>query len=354
MKLKIKNKIENIFDEKHINRSLIIAEVSANHNKDIRNVIKIINQASKIGIDAIKVQLYKPEEITINSNKKDFRLKKGNSWSQYKTLYELYQKGSTPYNWYPRLAKLCAKKNIIFFSSVFDLATVDFLELNNCPIYKIASPEITDIPLIERVAKTKKPVFISTGLANKNDINLAISTLKKNNCKKIVLVKCTTAYPAPLDEININTMKDFKNTFKVNVGFSDHTKENIASIVAVASGARVIEKHIVLNKKIKTLDGFFSQDLGQFKKFVTQIREAETCMGSINYEVSKSSKNNLNGRKSLYVFENIKKNELFSLKNIKAVRPSFGLHPKKLKKFLNKKSKINFKAGDRLSIKGLK
>lgn len=349
MNLKIKKKIRKIFKKKNT-RTLIVAEVSANHNKNIGNVIKIINQANKIGIDAVKVQLYRPEEITIDSNKADFRLKKNNSWSNYKTLYDLYKKGSMPYDWYPKLAKLCLKKNIIFFSSVFDLKTVDFLEKHNCPIYKIASPEITDIPLIEKVAKTQKPVFISTGLANKNDINLAIKTLKKNNCKKIVLMKCTSAYPAPLDEINIRTMQDFKRNFGVNIGFSDHTDGEVASVVAVAFGARVIEKHIVIDKKVRTLDSFFSQDLSQFKKFIKKIREAESCIGSVDYNISASSRKNFNGRKSLYVVKDIKKGQIFDLNNIKSIRPSFGLHPMYLNKVLGKKSKACLKKGDRLKL----
>jgi sialic acid synthase SpsE len=255
-----------------------------------------------------------------------------------------------PYDWYPKLAKLCLKKNIIFFSSVFDLKTVDFLEKHNCPIYKIASPEITDIPLIEKVAKTQKPVFISTGLANKNDINLAIKTLKKNNCKKIVLMKCTSAYPAPLDEINIKTMQDFKRIFGVNIGFSDHTDGEVASVVAVAFGARVIEKHIVIDKKVRTLDSFFSQDLSQFKKFIKKIREAESCIGSVDYNISTSSRKNFNGRKSLYAVKDIKKGQIFDLNNIKSIRPSFGLHPMYLNKILGKKSKASLKKGDRLKL----
>ena len=332
----------------------IIAEISANHNKKISNIIKIINKAKKIGIDALKVQMYKPGEITLNSNKNDFKVKKGNSWSKYQNLFNLYSKGSMPFEWYPKLAKICKKKNIIFFSSVFDLNTVDFLKKNNCPIYKIASPEITDIPLLQKVAKTKKPVFVSTGLAKKNDIELALKTLKNNNCKKIVLMKCTSAYPAPNNEINLKTMLDFKKKFNVTIGYSDHTKSNVAGITSAVLGARVIEKHITPNKKMNTLDNFFSRDLLQFKNFVDQIREAEDCLGVVNYNISKSSKKNMIGRKSLYVSKDISKNELFSYKNIKSVRPSLGLHPKYLEEFLNKKSKLNLKFGDRLTFKGLK
>ncbi len=352
MNLILRKKINNIF--KSGKRSFIVAELSANHNKKISNIIKIINNSKKIGLDAIKVQMYKPEEITLNSSRKDFRVQKGNTWSNYQTLFNLYTKGSMPFEWYKKLAKICKKKKIIFFSSVFDLNTVDFLEKNNCPIYKIASPEITDIPLLQKVAKTKKPVFISTGLAKKKDIELALKTLKKNNCKKIVLMKCTSAYPAPRNEINLNTMLDFKKKFNVTIGYSDHTKNNVAGIASAVLGARVIEKHIMLNKKMNTLDSFFSQDLLQFKHFVEQIREAEDCLGTINYNISESSKKNMLGRKSLYAIKDINKNEVFTYENVKSIRPSLGLHPKYLEKILNKKSRLNFKYGDRLTLKGLK
>ena len=289
MNHQLKKKINELFRSNN-RKCLIVAEISANHDKNINNVIKVINNAKKMGIDAIKVQLYKPDKITLNSNKKDFRIKKNNTWAGYNNLYNLYKKGSTPYHWYPKLSKLCDKKKIIFFSSVFDLDTVDFLETHNCPIYKIASPEITDIPLLEKVAKTKKPIFISSGLADKRDIDLAIKTLKKNKCKKIVLMKCTSAYPAPINEINLKTIKDFKRLFKINVGFSDHTIGNVAAIVAVTSGAKVIEKHIKINKNIKTLDNFFSQDLNNFGKFVKEIRDAESCYGDIDYKISNLQK----------------------------------------------------------------
>ncbi len=352
MKTLFKNKINNIF--KLNSKCFIVAEISANHNKKINNVIKIINFAKKIGIDAIKIQLYKPDEITINSDKKDFLVKKNNSWSDYRTLFNLYSKGSTPYEWFPKLLRICAKNKIILFSSVFDLNTVDFLQKNKCPIYKIASPEITDIPLLEKVAKTKKPVFLSTGLASKKDIELAIKTLKKNKCEKIVLMKCTSAYPAPIEEINLKTMIDFKKKFKVDIGFSDHTTSNTAGAAAVTLGAKVIEKHITANKKIKSLDSFFSHDLKQFKNYVIDIRNAEKCLGNVDYNISLSSKKNLSGRKSLYVYKNINKNEYFTYKNIKSVRPSYGLHPKFFKKFINRKSKVNLKVGDRLRLKYIK
>ena len=346
----LKKKISDLFKNKFNYNPLVVAEISANHNKNIKKIIKIINNSKNIGIDAIKIQLYKPEEITLNVDSPDFEIKKNNSWSRNKSFYNLYKKGSTPYEWYPKLSKLCKKKKILFFASVFDLKTVDFLEKHKCPIYKIASPEITDLPLIKKVARTKKPVFISTGLANKKDIQEALKVLKENNCRRIILMKCTSSYPAPLEEINLKTMQQYEKTFNVKVGYSDHTLNNSASMAATALGARVIEKHIVLNDKIKSLDSFFSMNLNNFKIFVKNIREVGKCIGSISYKISKSSKKNLNGRKSLYVSEDIKKGDIFSIKNIKSVRPSYGLHPKYLYRFVGKKSKKNLKKGERLKI----
>jgi len=350
----VKKKINNIFKKNFDYDPFIVAEISANHNKKIQNVINIINQSKKIGIDAIKLQLYKPDEITLNINRSDFKIKDNNTWSKNKSFFKLYKKGSTPYEWFSKLKKICEKNKIILFASVFDLKTVDYLEKNKCPMYKVASPEITDIPLIEKIAKTNKPVLISTGLAEKKDIELAVKTLKKNKCKRILIMKCTSSYPAPINEVNLKTMQDYQKKFKVKIGFSDHTLGNVASMAATALGARVIEKHIILNKKLKSLDSFFSMDLKNFKKFVKNIRETSQALGKIDYKISKSSKKNLTGRKSLYVSKYVKKGDLFSENNIKSIRPSFGLHPKYYKKFLGKKSKKNLKKGDRLSFNLIK
>ncbi len=349
-----KNKISNLFKKKYKYNPLIVAEVSANHNKNINNVIKIIKSAKKIGVDAIKIQLYKPDEITLNVKSPDFNIKKSNTWGKKKSYYNLYKKGATPYNWYSKLKNICDKNKIILFSSVFDLKTVDFLEKNKCPIYKIASPEITDLPLISKVAKTRKPIFISTGLASKKDIELALKILKKNKCNKIVVMKCTSAYPAPINEINLKTMQNYEKKFKVKTGFSDHTLGETASIVATTLGARVIEKHIMLNKKTKSLDSFFSLSVNEFKNFVNKIKDTKKCIGKVNYEITSSALKNLDGRKSLYVSKDIKKGQYFSEENIKSVRPSYGLHPKYFFKILNKRCKKNMRKGERLTLSTIK
>ena len=298
--------------------------------------------------------MYKPDEITLNVKSSDFNIKKNNTWGNRKSYYDLYKKGSTPYNWYSKLKNICDKNKIIFFSSVFDLKTVDFLEKNKCPIYKIASPEITDLPLISKVAKTRKPIFISTGLASQKDIELALKILKKNKCNKIVVMKCTSAYPAPINEINLKTMQNYEKKFKVKTGFSDHTLGETASIVATTLGARVIEKHIMLNKKTKSLDSFFSLSVNEFKNFVNKIKDTKKCIGKVNYEITSSALKNIDGRKSLYVSKDIKKGQYFSEENIKSVRPSYGLHPKYFFKILKKRCKKNMRRGERLTLSTIK
>tara|TARA_Y100000590_G_scaffold470315_1_gene663643 strand:+ start:2099 stop:3145 length:1047 start_codon:yes stop_codon:yes gene_type:complete len=346
------NKIKNIFDQKN-KRTFVVAEMSANHSSNISNAFKIIDHAKIIGVDAIKIQLYKANRITINSNKKDFKIK-NKSWKKYKNLFNLYKKAETPFEWYDTLSRYCKKKKIILFSSVFDLDTVDFLEKKNCPIYKIASPEITDIPLLEKVAKTGKPIIISTGLASKKDLDLAVNTLKKNRCRKIVILKCTSAYPAPLNELNLASIKTLKNRYKTIVGFSDHSLGVVAPTIAVSLGAKVIEKHINLEKNKMSVDDFFSLKISEFQEMIKNIRDTEKIIGNENIKISKNSLKNLAGRKSIYVTKNIDKGEIFTKQNISSIRPSFGLHPKFLKFLLGKKSKKNLKFGQKMKLSFVK
>ncbi len=346
------NKIKNIFNQKS-KRTFVVAEMSANHSSNIKNAFKIVDQAKIIGVDAIKIQLYKANRITINSNKKDFEIK-SKSWKKFKNLYNLYKKAETPYEWYETLKRYCKKRNIILFSSVFDLDTVDFLEKKNCPIYKIASPEITDVPLLEKVSRTGKPVIISTGLASEKDLDLAVKTLKRNKCKKIIILKCTSAYPAPLNELNLAAIKTIKNKYKTIVGFSDHSLGVVAPTVAVSLGAKVIEKHINLEKNKKSVDGFFSLKISEFQEMIKNIRDTEKIIGNKEIRISKNSYKNLAGRKSIYVIRNIDKNEIFTKQNIGSIRPSFGLHPKFFKFILGKKSKKKLKFGQKMKLSFVK
>ena len=346
------NKIKNIFNQKS-KRTFVVAEMSANHSSNIKNAFKIVDQAKIIGVDAIKIQLYKANRITINSNKKDFEIK-SKSWKKFKNLYNLYKKAETPYEWYETLKRYCKKRNIILFSSVFDLDTVDFLEKKNCPIYKIASPEITDVPLLEKVSRTGKPVIISTGLASEKDLDLAVKTLKRNKCKKIIILKCTSAYPAPLNELNLAAIKTIKNKYKTIVGFSDHSLGVVAPTIAVSLGAKVIEKHINLEKNKKSVDGFFSLKISEFQEMIKNIRDTEKIIGNKEIRISKNSYKNLAGRKSIYVIRNIDKNEIFTKQNISSIRPSFGLHPKFFKFILGKKSKKKLKFGQKMKLSFVK
>ena len=346
------NKIKNIFNQKS-KRTFVVAEMSANHSSNIKNAFKIVDQAKIIGVDAIKIQLYKANRITINSNKKDFEIK-SKSWKKFKNLYNLYKKAETPYEWYETLKRYCKKRNIILFSSVFDLDTVDFLEKKNCPIYKIASPEITDVPLLEKVSRTGKPVIISTGLASEKDLDLAVKTLKRNKCKKIIILKCTSAYPAPLNELNLAAIKTIKNKYKTIVGFSDHSLGVVAPTIAVSLGAKVIEKHINLEKSKKSVDGFFSLKISEFQEMIKNIRDTEKIIGNKEIRISKNSYKNLAGRKSIYVIRNIDKNEIFTKQNIGSIRPSFGLHPKFFKFILGKKSKKKLKFGQKMKLSFVK
>ena len=345
-------KILNIFNI-NSKRIFIVAEMSANHSNNIKNAYKSINEAKKVGADAIKIQLYKADKITINSKKKDFKIKNQN-WKKFNSLYNLYNKAETPYTWYDDLNKYCKKKKIILFSSVFDLETVDFLEKKRCPIYKIASPEITDIPLLAKVAKTNKPVIISSGLATEKDLDLAVKTLKKNKCKKIIILKCTSSYPAPVDELNLSAIRYIKKKYKTVVGFSDHSLGTIAPTVAVSFGAKVIEKHINLEKNNSSVDNFFSLNISGFKEMVKNIRDTEKMIGTSEIKISKNSKKNLSGRKSLYVIKDINENEIFTRYNIGSIRPSHGLHPKYFNIILGKKSKKNLKFGQRMKLSYIK
>lgn len=333
------------------NRCFIVAELSGNHDGKLSNLIKMIYQAKIAGADAVKIQAYQAEGITMQSDKQYFKLGSKSKWKKYDNLFKLYRKGQTPKHWYKKIFSYAKKIDIILFASVFDINTLNYFEKEiNCPIYKIASPEIVDIPLLKSVAKTKKPIILSNGLSNFDDLNLAVKTIKKFN-KKIVILKCTSTYPATSDTLNLATMVDIKKKFSCDVGFSDHTTGIDSGIFAAAIGAKILEKHVVLKKNSKTVDSFFSIDFKEFKRMVDIIRSNEKSLGKISYKIHESSKVNFHGRKSIFIFKDIKKGEKFTRKNIKVIRPYHGLHPKYFDFVLNKKSKTNLYAGDPLKIK---
>ena len=334
-------------------KSLIIAEISANHNNEFKTIKKLINAAKTNGADIIKIQTYTADTLTIKSNKKDFQIKKKNPWSHNKNLWNLYKKAETSQKLTSKIFQYSRSVGMEIFSSPFDIGAVDFLEKLKCPAYKIASPEINHIPLIERVAKTKKPIIISLGLAKKNDINLALKTIRKIGNNKITLLQCVSSYPAPIDEQNIKSISKIKKKYKTLSGLSDHTKGFISAVSAVVMGAKVIEKHFNLSKN-KSVDSFFSSNEKEFKMMVDNIRLAEATLGNGKIEISKSSKDNFNSRRSIYVSKDIAKNEIITENNIKIVRPNHGLHPKFYKYVLNKKSNTKLKIGDRFKLKYVK
>ena len=329
---------------------MVVAEMSCNHNGSLKNAIKIIQEAKKAGADAVKLQTFKPESITLNSNKSDFNLNhvSVSKWKKFNTFYKIYKKTQTPWEWHKRLFMEGKKIGILIFSSPFDENAVDFLEKLNCPIYKIASPEISHIPLIAKVAKTNKPIFISTGLASKKDIELAIKTVKKNGKSKIVLMKCNSAYPAPEDEANLLNIEYFKSKYDLFVGLSDHTTNNFSSLIATAMGSTAIEKHVKLNNDNKSIDAFFSTKFKDLKKMILDIRRAEIVMGDFDYKISEKSKRNLKSRRSIYVSKKMKKGQIISKNDIQIVRPGYGLHPKYFNKIVGKRILRDTDFGERL------
>lgn len=319
----------------------IIAELSANHNQDFELAKKGVHVAYKAGCDAIKLQTYTPDSLTLDI--KEERFKAGDLWSD-EYLYDLYKRAYMPYEWHKPLKEYADELGIQLFSSPFDLDAVDVCESIDVPAYKIASFEITDIPLIRYAASKGKPVIISTGVGELEDIELAIATCKSVGNDKIVLLKCTSAYPAKPESMNLHTIDDMKKRFGVEVGLSDHTLGNDAVIAAVALGARVIEKHFTPDETIETPDGAFSLSPVQLKEMVQSVRNVEKMLGHVKYD-DKPKKY----ARSLYVSQDIKKGESFTQKNIRSIRPGDGLHPKHYDKLLTKTASQDIKAGTPLS-----
>lgn len=328
----------------------IIAEMSANHLQKFDNAVKIIKAAKEAGADAIKLQTYVPDTMTIDCDNEYFQIKQGTLWDG-QTLYQLYKRAYTPWEWQPKLKEIAENEGLICFSSVFDKTAVDFLEKINVPAYKIASFEITDIPLIEYVSSKGKPVIISTGVATLSDIKEAINACKRMGNKKIVLLKCTSSYPTPYEEINLKTIPDMAKRFKCPVGLSDHTLGISVPIAAVAMGARIIEKHFILDRKLGGPDAAFSLEPEEFRQMVKSVREVEKALGEVSYKLTEKMRKSREFARSLFVVEDIKEGELLTENNIRSIRPGYGLHPKYLKNILGRKAKINIKKGTPLSIK---
>ncbi len=327
----------------------VIAELSANHNGKLQNALDTIKAAKEVGANCIKLQTFRADTITLDCKKKDFIIKGGTLWDG-KSLYQLYKEACTPWEWHKSLFDYARSIDIDIFSSPFDKEAVDFLEQFNPPAYKIASFEITDYELIKYTASKMKPIIISTGIATIEEIQDVIDICKKIGNENIVLLKCTSSYPAPLEDANLKMIPNLAQTFGVMSGFSDHTLGSTAPIVAVTFGAKIIEKHFILDKSIGGADVAFSLDKKEFKEMVDAIRETEKLIGEVDYTLDDRKKNSRRFSRSLYVSKNIKKGEIFSEDNVKSIRPGYGLHPKYLKDVLGKMAQKDFELGDRVEI----
>ena len=315
--------------------TFIIAELSANHNQSYDLAVQTIQAVKDSGADAIKLQTYTADTLTIECDNDYFKIKSDTLWDG-KTLHQLYREAFTPWDWQPKLKEVAEKLGLIFFSTPFDTTAVDFLEKLNVPAYKIASFEIFDIPLIEYIASKQKPIIISTGIASLGDIELAVKACRKVGNNSIALLKCTSSYPAPVEEANLLSIPHLRDTFNVIPGLSDHTMGQSVAIAAVALGARIVEKHFILDRSIGGPDSSFSMEPQEFKKMVEAIRDVEKALGTISYELTPKAKNSKIFSRSLFIVKDVKKGEIISEKNVRSIRPGNGLHPKYYHNILGK------------------
>jgi pseudaminic acid synthase len=327
----------------------IIAELSANHNGNLSTAIKSIQAAKRAGANCIKLQTYTADTLTIDSDKDDFLIKSGSIWDG-KNYYQLYKEAYTPWEWHEALFKVAEDEGLVCFSSPFDKSAVDFLEELDVPAYKIASFEITDIPLIEYVASKGKPIIISTGIAELKDIELALDACTRMKNNNIALLKCTSSYPAPINEANMIMVKDLADRFGLITGLSDHTLGATVPVVAVCFGAKIIEKHFILDRSIGGPDSTFSMNEEEFTAMVKAVREAESAIGVVDYALTEKQLKGKDFSRSLYIVDTIEQGELLTEKNIRSIRPGFGLHPKYYSSVLGKKAKKKLRYGDRLSL----
>lgn len=321
----------------------VIAEMSANHGGSYERAVEIIEAASQAGADCIKVQTYTPDTITLDSDQECFQIKEG-PW-RGQTLHALYQTAMTPWDWQAGLKHEAESRGLDFLSTPFDTSAVDFLEDMQVNAYKIASFEIVDIPLVRYVAAKHKPMLVSTGMASLGEIEQAVNVIRQENNEMICLLKCSSAYPARPKDMHLNTMKNLKETFNVQVGFSDHSLGALSAIVAVALGAKVIEKHLCLSRKNKTPDSDFSMEPSEFKEMVDQVHMAEDAMGRIQYGATDQERASRLHRRSLFVSRDMKTGEYFTTENVRSVRPADGLPPTEYQSIIGKKARKDIKAG---------
>lgn len=326
------------------NRTFIIAEMSANHLQNFDRAVEVIKAAKKAGADAVKLQTYTPDTITIDCDNEYFQIKQETIWDGT-TLHKLYQEAYTPWEWQPKLKKIAEEEGLVCFSSPFDNTSVDFLEEMNVGAYKIASFEITDIPFIEYIASKGKPVIMSTGIARLGDIQDAVDACRRVGNDKIALLKCTSSYPAPIGEANLRTIPNMQQTFNTVVGLSDHTMGSNVSIASIALGAKIIEKHFTLRRADGGADSKFSMEPEEFKVMVDGIREVEKALGDVTYDLTYKQLKSREHSRSLFITKDVKKGEIFTKDNVRSIRPGYGLETKYINDILGKKARMDVKMG---------
>lgn len=330
-------------------KCMIVAEMSANHNGKKETAIETVRAAKRAGADAVKLQTYRADTITLRCDKPDFIINEGSIWDgQY--FYDLYEQAYTPWEWHEELFHVAKEEGLICFSSPFDKTAVDMLEALDCPVYKIASFEITDIPLIEYAASKHKPMVLATGIATEEDIQLAVEACRRMGNNDITVLKCTSSYPAPVEEANLCMIRDLAERFQVKSGLSDHTLGSVSPIVAVTQGASMIEKHFILNRSIGGPDCSFSMEEKDFAQMVKDVRMAELSLGKTTYELTEKMRGSRSASRSLYVAEDMKAGEVITERNVRSVRPGFGLHPKYLKDILGKNVNQDLEKGTRFAL----
>ena len=329
----------------------IIAEVSANHRGNIKKAKQIIKAAAESGADAIKLQTYTANCLTLNSKLPDFKLPGGSPWIKYENYYGLYSQSFTPWDWHLELFNEAKSYGLLPFSSPFSESAVDFLESIDCEIYKLASPEINFISLIRRIAGTGKPIIISLGTASREDLEIAIKEFREISNAKISILQCDSSYPAKPEEANIRLINFIAKEYGLEVGYSDHTTTSLSAIIAVANGATIIEKHLTLGESEDEIDGFFSANPAQFKKFCSDIRECESILGSSNFRRLDDSSEESEKQRSIYLSSNLAKGEIVKPENLVVVRPGLSIHPREFDKLIGKIATRDLKTGERLSLK---
>ena len=324
----------------------IIAEISGNHNGSIDRAKELIKIAKDCGASCVKLQTYSPETMTLNSDKKDFLIE-GGLWDGYK-LWDLYEWAQTPFEWHEELFRFSKEVEIECISTPFDESAVDLLEDLNTPFYKIASFEVTDLPLVKYIASTGKPIIMSTGMANESEISEAVEIIKKYNKEEFMLLHCISGYPTPIEDINLNTIKLLRDKFNCEIGLSDHTLGTFAASVSIGLGVKVIEKHFTFDRSEGGPDAAFSLEPAELKELVDATKRAHVALGEASYKIKDAERENLKFRRSIYVSKDIKSGDILTKENIKRVRPGYGMEPKYYNDVLGKKAKNDLEAGSPL------